>query len=127
MANPNIVSVTDIRGKTDFYTVLTTPYTLLLNASASGQVFKMNTIWVTNTTTDSIYVSMQIIRPIPSGGGGPPVLTTYLILSNVLVPTNSVVVLVSKDASFYLLEGDDLQISASATGLRALTSYEVIS
>lgn len=126
MANPNIVSVTDIRGKTDFFTVLTTPYTLLLNASASGQVFKMNTVWVTNTTTDSIYVSMQIIRPIPSGGGGPPVLTTYIIVSNVLVPTNSVVVLVSKDASFYLLEGDDLQISASATGLRALASYEVI-
>jgi len=47
MANPNIVNVTDIRGKTTYAALTTTLTTVLLaNAASSGKVFKVNSIMV---------------------------------------------------------------------------------
>jgi hypothetical protein len=120
MANPNIVNVTDIRGKTDFLTVTTSALSFLYNPAVSGDVYKVNTVTVTNMTTDPIYVYLQIVRPI----GAVP--NTFILVNAVSAPANSVLVLVTRDAGFYLEEDDDLQIYASATGLRAMVSYEVI-
>lgn len=116
MANPNIINVTDIRGKTGFLIVLTTALSLLNNSAASGEVYKVNTVSVTNTTSSPIYVYLNVIRSA----------TTYPVSYQVSVPTNSVMVLVARDAGFYLEEGDNLQIYGSAVGLRAMVSYEVI-
>lgn len=120
MANPNIINVTDIRGKTNFKDVTTSALSLVYNAAASGEVYKVNTVSVTNTTAFSIFVYLQVVRPV----GAVP--TTYEVAYKVSVPTNSTLVIVARDAGFYLEEDDDLQIYASATGLTALASYEVI-
>jgi hypothetical protein len=49
MANPNIVNVTDIRGKTAVVDLSTTNATLVVeNTAASGKVFKINSLIVSN-------------------------------------------------------------------------------
>ena len=120
MVNPNIINVTDIRGKTNFLTVTTSALSLVYNASASGEVYKVNTVTATNTTTYPVYITVNIVRPV----GAVP--TTFPVAYQVAVPAKSVLVIVARDAGFYLEEDDDLQVLASATGLRAMASYEVI-
>jgi len=120
MANPNIINVTDIRGKTNYLDVTASALSLVYNAAASGEVYKVNTVSVTNTTAYAIYVYLQVVRPV----GAVP--TTYEVCYKVSVPPSSTLVLVARDSGFYLEEDDDLQIYGSATGLTALGSYEVI-
>jgi hypothetical protein len=49
MANPNIVNVTDIRGKTAVVDLSTTNATLVVeNVASSGKIFKLNSIIVSN-------------------------------------------------------------------------------
>ena len=49
MANPNIVNVATINGKTQTFALDTTLTTsLVANAGSSGKIFKINTIIVTN-------------------------------------------------------------------------------
>jgi hypothetical protein len=54
MANPNIVNVTDIRGKTVVADLTTTNSTLVVeNVAASGKVFKINSLIVSNVDGSS--------------------------------------------------------------------------
>jgi hypothetical protein len=54
MANPNIVNVTDIRGKTVVASLTTTSSTLVVeNVAASGKVFKINSLIVSNVDGSS--------------------------------------------------------------------------
>ena len=120
MSNPNIVNVESIVGKTDFTNVANVATSFVFNDALSNAIYKVNTVTVTNNTLSPIYVTLQVERPIGQ------VDTTFEIANEVSVPTNSVLVLVSKDASFYLEEEDDLQIYGSTVGLRAMVSYEII-
>ena len=48
MANPNIVNVTDIRGKTAVTNITTSATTLVENSAASNKVFKINGLIISN-------------------------------------------------------------------------------
>ena len=122
MANPNIVNVTDIRGKTYFNELANGTYTQLVNNTVgSNAVCKINVISVTNATGSTQTATVAIYR---DPGPGP---RYYDIANNVSVPNNSTLVVTSKDTSFYLEEGDILTAQANAAGLEIMVSYEIIS
>lgn len=119
MANPNIVNVTDIRGKTAVQSVGTSATAIVENTAASGKIFKINSLTVANVDgTNAADITVDVFRSS----------TSYKIANTIAVPADSTLVVISKDTAIYLEEGDSLRCLASATGdLQAICSYEEIS
>lgn len=117
MAAPNVVNVTTITAKTATSTISTSFANIVLNSLDSTQVHKINTVMVTNTNSIPISCNLSIFRES----------TNYYLASNIVVPVGTTVLLIAKDNSVYLEEGDALQSSAQAEGLYIAASYEVIS
>lgn len=119
MANPNIVDVTSIYGKTAVQAVGTSASAIVVNSSSSGKIFKINSLIISNVDgTNSADVTVDLFRSS----------TSYKIANTIAVPADSTLVLISKDTSIYLEEGDSLRLLASASGdLEAVCSYEEIS
>lgn len=121
MANPNIVNVTEIYGKVSHLEATTSSQTLLQNTAASGKIIKVNTVTASNIDgSNGVDVSCSLTD---SSAG-----TTGFIAYQVTLPAKSTLVIISKDTSIYLEEGDSLNILASAAGDCLVTvSYEEIS
>jgi hypothetical protein len=119
MANPNIVSVTSIYGKTDFAVVSTTASNIVVNSASSGKIYKVNSLIISNVdgaNTSNITISIN-----RSG-------TDYKVSHNISVPAGASLVALSKDASVYMQEGDYMRVTAGANNhLHAVCSYEEIS
>jgi len=123
MANPNIVNVTTITGKTTYAALTTTLTTVLLaNAASSGKVFKINSIMVANVDgTSAADVTVGINTA--AGGGG----TTYDLAATISVPADATLSVIDKTNSFYLEEDKSIVGGASANGdLEIVISYEEI-
>jgi hypothetical protein len=123
MANPNIVNVTTITGKTTYAALTTTLTTVLLaNAASSGKVFKINSIMVANVDgTSAADVTVGINTA--AGGGG----TTYELANTISVPADATLSVIDKTNSFYLEEDKSIIGGASANGdLDIVISYEEI-
>jgi hypothetical protein len=123
MANPNIVNVTTITGKTTYAALTTTLTTVLLaNSAASGKVFKINSIMVANVDgTSAADVTVGINTA--AGGGG----TTYELANTISVPADATLSVIDKTNSFYLEEDKSIVGGASANGdLDIVISYEEI-
>jgi hypothetical protein len=124
MANPNIVNVTDIRGKTVVASLTTTSSTLVVeNVAASGKVFKINSLIVSNVDGSSAAdITINLFSEDNIGGTG-----TQLV-STVSVPADSSLVVISKDTSIYLEEDRSIGATASAASdLKVVCSFEEIS
>jgi len=127
MAAPNIVSVTTIRGKSNVANLTTTSSSVIVNPANSGQVFKINTIIISNVDgTNAGNVSVELFKfgsqNVSTGSGN----TTYAIANVVTVPAKSSLDVMSK--SLYLEEGDQLKAKADANNrLHLITSFEEIS
>jgi hypothetical protein len=118
MANPNIVNVTSIYGETAVLTATTANANVVQNSSASGKVYKINSLFVSNLSTEIIDINIDLIR----------LANNFAIIRNVSVPSASTIVPITKDSSIYLVEGDALQASSSAnSNVHVICSYEVIS
>lgn len=119
MANPNIVNVTDIRGKTAVQAVTTSPTAIVVNPLGSNKVFKINSLTIANIDgTNSANVTVDLFRGE----------VAYDLAFTIAVPADSTLVVISKDTAIYLEEGDQLRCTASANGdLDAVCSYEEIS
>jgi hypothetical protein len=119
MAAPNIVGVSTIRGNTALLNVITVAANVVANPASSGKVFKINTLIVANIDgTNSADITAEFVR------GG----IAYDIASTIAVPPDASLVVLSKDTSIYLEEGDFIQLIASANNdLSAICSYEEIS
>ena len=117
MAAPNIVGVTTITGKTAVLVVTTTPTAIVTNSAASGKVFKVNALYVSNIDgTNAADVNVDLFRSS----------TAYRIAYTISVPADATLDIISK--SIYLEEGDALRVTASANSrLEAVCSYEEIS
>ena len=118
MANPNIVNVTSILGKTvqaELDTTLTTEILLC----ASDKVLKINTILIANIDgTNAADASVFITK-----SGGSPI----AIGSTISVPADATLALIDKNTSFYLEELDNIEAGAGANGDLTITiSYEEI-
>jgi hypothetical protein len=117
MAAPNIVNVATITGKTAVQAIGTSATAIVTNSAASGKVFKINALYVSNVDgTANADVTIDLFRSS----------TAYRIASTVVVPADAVLDVITK--AFYLEEGDTLRLTASAAGdLEAVCSYEEIS
>jgi hypothetical protein len=124
MANPNIVNVTDIRGKTVVANLTTTNATLVVeNVAASGKVFKINSLIVSNVDGSAAAdITVSLYSEDNIGG------TATQIVSTVSVPADASLVVISKDTSIYLEEDKSIGATASAANdLKVVCSYEEIS
>ncbi len=121
MAAPNLVNVSTITAKSvqaDLGTTLTTE--ILANASSSNKVFKVNNIIIANIDGSS---AVDISVAITKSGGSP-----IMIASTVSVPADATLVVVDKNNSLYLEEGDNIEAGASAASDATITiNYEELS
>jgi hypothetical protein len=118
MANPNIVNVTTIQGKTAVLVIAATNNDVIANAGSSGKIIKVNSLVVSNTSSTSHTVTVDLFRSS----------TSYKIASTVSVPANSSLVVIGKESSIYLEEGDTVRsLASSASVLHLVASYEEIS
>ena len=120
MANPNIVSVASIYGKTVYDTdVATTAASLVSNAASSGKIFKINSLIIANIDGTN---SADITVTLRNAAGS----STYSTLaSTIAVPNDATLVVIGKDSPIYLEESDQIEASASAASdLEIVISYE---
>ena len=127
MAAPNIVAVTTIRGKSNVANITTVSSSVVVNPVNSGQVFKLNTIIVSNVDgTNSGNVTVELFKfgaQNTSTGTGNAV---YSLANVVTVPAKSSLDIMSK--SLYLEEGDHRKAKADSNNrLHLITSFEEIS
>lgn len=117
MTAPNIANVTLITGKTAVQAVGTSAAAIVTNSAASGKVFKINALYVSNVDgTNNAEIDVDIFR---SG-------TAYHIGKTIVVPADATLDVLSK--AIYLEEGDSLRLTAgTASDLEAVCSYEEIS
>ena len=123
MANPNLVNVTNINGRT-FGNVLTTSNAIIIaNGAGSGNVLKINNIVVSNvdgTTAADVTIEYNTA----AAGTGTP----YRLASTISVPADASLIVTDKSTSFYLEENTSIKGFASANNdLEVLISYEVLS
>ncbi len=117
MAAPNIVNVSTITGKTAVQAVGTNATAIVENTAASGKVFKVNALYVSNVDgTNNADINVDIFRSS----------VAYHIGKTIVVPADATLDVISKP--IYLEEGDSLRLTSSAASdLEAVCSYEEIS
>lgn len=120
MAAPNIAGITTITGKSVGAAISTSLASVLSNAAASGKVFKVNTILVSNVDgTNAADATVTVYKNAT---------THYHMAFTIPVPADSTLVVLSKESPVYLEENDAIYAQASAAGdLEILISYEDIS
>jgi hypothetical protein len=118
MANPNLYNTSTITGRTALSAVGTGATTLVSNPAASGKVLKVNSVIIANIDgTNAADITADVYRNS----------TAFRFASTVSVPADTSIILLSKDNSLYLQEGDDLRLTASASGdLVGTVSFEEI-
>jgi hypothetical protein len=124
MAAPNIVDVTTITGKSAVVDLTTTAATAVVsNAAASGKVFKINSLVVSNVDgTNAADITVSYYSEDDIGG------TATQIVSTVSVPADASLIVIDKNTSIYLEEDRSIGATAgSASDLKVVVSYEEIS
>lgn len=121
MANPNIVNVTSIYGKTVGAALTTSSADIVTNTAGSNKIFKINTVLVSNVDGTNNATVNVIFYDASST-------TNYYLAELIVVPAASTLKVITKDTSFYLEEGDKVSALASANSdLEIIISYEEIS
>jgi hypothetical protein len=123
MANPNIVNVTAIYGKTSVVDLSTTNATAVVsNAASSGKVFKINSLYVANVDgTSAAEITVSLYSQDDIGG------TATEICKTVSVPADATLVVIDKNSSIYLEEDKSIgAIASAASDLKIVCSYEEI-
>lgn len=124
MAAPNIVNVTTITGKSAVVDLTTTAATAVVsNAAASGKVFKINSLVVSNVDgTNAADITVSYYSAAAIGG------TATQIVSTVSVPADASLIVIDKNTSLYLEEDRSIGATAGAANdLKVVVSYEEIS
>ena len=118
MTNPNIVNVTEIYGNTAVQLATTAAVNLVVNASGSGKIYKINTLYVSNyegTNARDITINHVIAG------------NSISILSTVSVAADSTLVAITKDSSIYLMENQQIAILANVvSSLNVVCSWDEI-
>ena len=127
MAAPNIVSVTDIRGKSNVANVTTVSSSVIVNPVNSNKVFKINTILVSNVDGSSAgNVTVELFKFGAQNSSTGLGNTVYSLANVVTVPAKSSLDILSK--TLYLEEGDQIKVKADSNNrLHFISSFEEIS
>jgi len=127
MANPNIVSVTSIKGESVGYNLTNTTTTTLLTVS-SNKLIKINRISCANvdgTNNSELTLSVTKANYTPDGVANFDTSGTFHLAKGVVIPANATVIVLENP--LYLQESDVLKGGASnASDLDLIVSYESI-
>tara|TARA_E500000081_G_C6109024_1_gene341668 strand:+ start:83 stop:487 length:405 start_codon:yes stop_codon:yes gene_type:complete len=134
MANPNIVEVSTINGRSMGYSILTSngimvpPENSLTGGVPTGHVYKINSIVVANVdTTTTAWVSVWRDTNGNAGPYGSSSVNGY-IAYQIDVPPKASISILGKSTSIYLNEGHVINAVASTNSvLKFHASYEDIS
>ena len=105
MANPNIVSVTSIKGESLGYNLTATTTTTLLTVS-SDKVVKVNRIVCANVDgTNAADLSLSVVKSnfTPDGVANFDTSGTFFLAKTISVPADAALVVL--DTPIYLMEG----------------------
>lgn len=118
MTAPNLKTPISVIGRTASYQVTNSLSSALANATASGKVLKVNSIFCANVAGSSADISVSIYDGT----------NDRYIAKVIAVPPSATQIISTKDTYFYLEEGDSIRALASATSTLELTiGYEEIS
>ena len=127
MANPNIVSVSSIKGESVGFALSATTTTDLMTV-ASEKVVKVNRITCANVDgTNAADLTLAVVKVnfTPDGVTNFDTSGTFHLAKTVSVPADATLVVL--DTPIYLMEGDKLQGGANAASdLQLFVSYESI-
>ena len=127
MANPNIVSVSSIKGESVGFALSATTTTTLMTVS-SDKVVKVNRITCANvdgTNAADLTLSVTKANYTPDGIANFDTSGTFHLAKTVSVPADATLVIL--DTPIYLMETDILKGGASAASdLELFVSYESI-
>ncbi len=127
MANPNIVSVSSIKGESVGYNLTSTTTTTLLTV-ASDKIIKVNRITCANVDgTNAADLSISVVKAnfTPDGIDNFDTSGTFFLAKTISVPADATLVVL--DTPMYLMEGDVLKGGAgAASDLDLVISYESI-
>jgi hypothetical protein len=124
MANPNIFASSNAYGNTSLTSLSSTGATSIVsNAASSGQVYKINTLVVSNNDASTAYtVTINMYSAAAIGGTAFPWVTTLS------VPAASSIVVIDKTSTMYLLENKSIGATAgTANKITVIASWEEIS
>jgi hypothetical protein len=119
MTAPNLYNITAVTGKTLTFQVTTTRATMVTNPENSGLSLRINVLFVTNvsSTNSNGTFTVDFYRNSSS---------TKIANKNIVEPGNTVVV-ITKDTSIYLEEGDSMGIIGTTNNtMHALLTYEIV-
>ena len=124
MANPNILNIATITGKTTYLTPANTNAAVLLaNSSGSNKVFKINTLFAANVDGSAARDVTVAINTSAAGSG-----TGFPLVSTVSVPADASLIVINKENPIYLEEDKSIVVSSSsANNITFTISYEEIS
>ena len=127
MANPNIVSVTSIKGESVGFALSATTTTTLMTVS-SDKLLKINRITCANVDgTNAADLTLSITKSnfTPDGTTNFDTSGTIHLAKTVSVPADATLVVL--DTPIYMMESDVLKGGANAASdLELFVSYEVI-
>ena len=127
MANPNIVSVSSIKGESVGYNLTATTTTTLLTVSAD-KIVKVNRITCANVDgANAADLSLSVVKAnfTPDGIDNFDTSGTFFLAKTISVPADATLVVL--DTPMYLMEGDVLKGGAgAASDLDLVISYESI-
>ena len=122
MANPNIVNVSRIIGKTLANALTTSSAVLVANPSSSGNIFKINSVIISNIFS-SAAANATISYNTNSAGSG----TSTRIVKDISIPGYASIVVVDKGTSLYLEENTSLVGQASSnSNVEVIVGFEQI-
>jgi len=117
MAAPNLLTSTQILGKTTIFDATTTLSNVIVNTENSGNLVKIDSLTISNYGA-SVISSNVILRRGASRG---------YITGTTNVPVGSTLIVIARDTALFLEEGDYLQANVSANSTAQIVmSYEVI-
>ena len=125
MAAPNIVNISTLTGKTTYVNLTTTGSTSILsNASGSGRVYKINSLFVSNTDTAN---AVAITANYYDSSSISVATTSGSLAGAITVPAKSNLIILDKSTALYLEENKAIgAIAGTAAKLTVICSYEDI-
>ena len=125
MAAPNIVNISTLTGKTTYVNLTTTGSTSILsNASGSGRVYKINSLFVSNIDTSN---AVAITANYYDSSSISVATTSGSLAGAITVPAKSNLIILDKSTALYLEENKAIgAIAGTAAKLTVICSYEDI-
>jgi hypothetical protein len=118
MAAPNVFATTTIISNSGVQAVTNSATAIITNASSSGKVYMVKSLYVTNvSTTVSGTITVDLFRSS----------VAYRIVPALSVPIQCTIVPIEAEAPIFMLEGDTLRLTASANSIfEAVASWDEV-